>query len=257
MKSSIHFKLRNAVIATAMLAGFANVAMATGMVPETSVVLVNEADGEATMNVKNSESTPQLLYTSVTHIEEDQENLIVVTPPVSRVEGNQTQTVRFVLQNKTPLTVERLERAVFEGIPPRDPKAGARVTMTVRQDLPLVIHPKGLAVNREPWKELKVSVIGDELTIENPSAYVVRLAQTVQLQPAKQNVDLPRPYVLPKTKVTVPLKGATAAATVARLFPATTYGYAVDAYDTPITPASATQTQAQTQAPASQVSVSK
>ncbi|TAL96134.1 MAG: fimbrial chaperone protein [Paraburkholderia sp.] len=257
MKSSIHFKLRNVVIAAAMLAGFANVAMATGMVPETSVVLVNEADGEATMNVKNSESTPQLLYTSITHIEEDQENLVVVTPPVSRVEGNQTQTVRFVLQNKTPLTVERLERAVFEGIPPRDPKAGARVTMTVRQDLPLVIHPKGLAVNREPWKELKVSVTGDQLTIENPSAYVVRLAQTVQLQPEQKNVDLPRPYVLPKTKVTVPLKGASAAATIARLFPATTYGYSVDPYDAPITPASAAATQTQAQASAPQVSVSK
>jgi len=215
-------------------------AMATGMVPETSVVLINEADGEATMNVRNSESTPQLLHTSVNHIEEDQEELVIVTPPVARVEGNDTQVVRFILRNKTPLKTERLARAIFEGIPPKNPVTGeARVTMTVRQDLPLVIHPKGLPLEREPWKKLRVSVNGDQLVIENPSPYVVRLAQSVVFQPGQEAAELPRPYVLPETSVTVSLKTKPAAPTAARLFPATLYGFAVENYDAPLTNADA------------------
>ena len=218
------------------------VASATGMVPETSVVLINEADGEATMNVRNSESSPQLLYTAVNHIDEDQEDLVVVTPPVARVEGNDTQVVRFILSNKTPLKTERLARAVFEGIPPKSTKEGeARVTMTVRQDLPLIIHPKGIPPEREPWKKLRISVVGDEAVIENPSPYVVRLAQSVQFQPGMETADLPRPYILPETTVRVPLKAKPAAPVSVRLFPATLYGFAVENYDVPLTQAHGTK----------------
>ena len=229
-------------------------ALATGMVPETSVVLLLEADGETTMNVRNSEATPQLLYSSVNLIEEDQEDLVVVTPPVARVEGNETQVVRFLLRSKTPLRTERLARAVFEGIPPRVVKPGeARVTMTVRQDLPLVIHPRDLPLEREPWKRLKISLDGETLVVENASPYVVRLAQSVALQPGGMTVELPRPYILPQTTVKVPLNAArkapvddapptassgaapeVPAVNAVRLFPATLYGFAVDSYDAPL-----------------------
>ncbi|RZT36313.1 fimbria/pilus chaperone family protein [Cupriavidus agavae] len=227
--------------AAAVLVGVWGTAMATGMVPETSVVLVNEADGESTMNVKNSEASPQLLYTSVNHIDEDKEELVVVTPPVARVEANETQVVRFILRNKTPLKTQRLARAVFEGIPPRTARPGdARVTMTVRQDLPLVIHPKGLPMEREPWKKLRISLTGTELLVENPSPYVVRLSQSVLLQPGGETAELPRPYVLPETTVRVPLKSAPSAPTALRLAPATLYGFAVDFYDAPLSTAPAT-----------------
>lgn len=178
-----------------------------------------------------------MLYTSINHIEEDKEDLVVVTPPVTRVEGNDTQVVRFILRNKTPLKTERLARAVFEGIPPKDDKAGeARVTMTVRQDLPLVIHPKGLPIEREPWKRLRISVSGDELIVENPSPYVIRLAQSVQFQPGQEAAELPRPYVLPETTVKVPLSKVPGQPVSVRLYPATLYGFAVDSFDAPISP---------------------
>jgi len=246
------FRCRVAAAGAALLAGLSTSVLATGMVPETSVVLLNEADGETTMNVKNSDAVPQLLHSSINHIEEDTEDLVVVTPPVARVEANETQVVRFLLRTKTPLKTERLARAVFEGIPPKETKPGeARVTMTVRQDVPLVIHPRGLPLEREPWKLLKVSVTGGELVVTNDSPYVVRLAQNVQFQPGGQSAELPRPYVLPKTTVKVDLKSglkdgpkdapkvAPAAAASLRLFPATLYGYAVESYDVPLTSAQA------------------
>jgi len=142
--------------------------------------------------------------------------------------------------SKTPLKTERLARAVFEGIPPRGAKDGeARVTMTVRQDLPLVIHPKGIPLEREPWKLLKIRVAGGELVIENPSPYVVRLAQAAQFQPGNEGVELPRPYVLPETTVKVPLNGNPGAPTALRLFPATLYGFAVESFDAPLVQAQA------------------
>ena len=66
-------------------------AHASGMLPETSVVIINEADGEASMNVKNTDANATLLYTSIQNLPEDKENLLVVTPPVARVEPDETQ----------------------------------------------------------------------------------------------------------------------------------------------------------------------
>jgi P pilus assembly chaperone PapD len=100
-----------------LLASAAHLASAAGMVPETSVLLINEADGEATMTVKNTDPGVALLHTQIVHVAEDQENLIVVTPPIVRVEPNEMQMVRFILTSKEPLKTERLARVIFDGIP--------------------------------------------------------------------------------------------------------------------------------------------
>ena len=207
---------------------------ASGMLPETSVVIVNEADGEASMNVKNTDPTATLLYTSIQNLPEDKEPLLVVSPPVARVEPEQTQLVRFILQLKEPLKTQRLKRVVFEGIPQKGPEGGVKVTMNVRQNLPLIIHPKGLAANREPWKLLTWAIDGGTLVLKNDSAYVVRFAQAVSLLPAKVEVDMGRTYILPGEKLTSAIKGNAAGTTAVRLSPATVYGFSVDNYDAPL-----------------------
>ncbi|WP_397432129.1 fimbria/pilus chaperone family protein [Pseudomonas chlororaphis] len=207
-------------------------AHAAGMIPETSVVIVNESDGETSINVKNSDDHPALLYSNIQGIEGDNENLIVLTPPVTRVEAGETQLVRFILQSPKPLDVQRLRRVTFEGITPKDNSPGMRVSMNVRQNLPVIINPKGLAKDREPWLRLKWSVSGGKLVVDNPSAYVVRLAQSVNILPSNTSVQLPQTYILPRQKLELelPVDGARDASSV-RLYPATVYGYAVDSHE--------------------------
>jgi len=208
---------------------------ASGMLPETSVVIINEADGEASMNVKNTDANATLLYTSIQNLPEDKENLLVVTPPVARVEPEETQLVRFILQSKEPLKTQRFKRVIFEGIPQQSKDGGVKVTMNVRQNLPVIIHPKGLAPNREPWKLLTWSVSNGKLIAKNDSAYVVRLAQTVTLLPGKAEFDLGKTYFLPGETISVPVPAAAAASTTVRLAPATVYGFSVDSYDAALT----------------------
>ncbi|TQK13525.1 MULTISPECIES: fimbria/pilus chaperone family protein [unclassified Herbaspirillum] len=209
-------------------------ARASGMLPETSVVIVNEADGEASMNVKNTDAAATLLYTSIQNLPEDQESLLVVSPPVARVEAEQTQLVRFILQLKEPLKTQRLKRVIFEGIPQKGPDGGVKVTMNVRQNLPLIIHPKNLPLNREPWKLLSWSISGDSLVMRNDSAYVVRFAQAVALLPSMTEVDMSRTYILPGEKLSGQIKGNAAGTTAVRLSPATVYGFSVDTFDAPL-----------------------
>lgn len=208
---------------------------ATGMVPETSVVIVEASDGEATMNVKNTDSSPMLLTTTIQNIAQDSDRLLLVSPPAIRVDGGKTQKVRFLLINKQPLKTERLRRVIFSGIPPQN-KGKNEVRMSISQNLPVLIRPAGLARDEAPWKHLAWKVAGNDLTVSNDSPYVVRLAQGVMALPGNVPLSLPQSYILPGQHLT--LKAAAgkslAGSTHIRISPATTWGYSVDTWDAPL-----------------------
>ncbi|CAI8943258.1 putative fimbrial chaperone YhcA [Pseudomonas sp. IT-P44] len=210
-------------------------AQADGMVPNTSVVIVNEADGEASVSVTNTDANLALMHVTLEDIAEDGESLVFVTPPLARVEAGKTQLVRFILQSEKPLLTQRLKRVIFEGIPQGKAPAEAgqaRVGVTVRQNLPVILHPKGLAPNRTPWTDLQWSLKDGQLTVRNDTPYVVRLGQEVQLLPAAVNAMLPKTYVLPGEHISI--KVPEGAATQVRFQPATVYGFAVPHYEAPI-----------------------
>lgn len=196
---------------------------ATGMIPETSVLLVNENKGEASMNVTNSDEVPTLLYTSIVDLLDSNKSIhLIVSQPVVRVEAGQIQRVRFMLQTDTPLKSEELKRVTFEGIPPKE-KGKDRVAMTIRQDLPVIIHPAGLAEDLQPWKRLVWSKKGNSLQVSNPSDYVVRMTTSFKTLPSGKAGFLDKTYLLPHTSTTVKL--ATLADTQVEFYPATRYGY--------------------------------
>lgn len=226
------------VLPSALLVGLlaAGAIHANGVKPQTSVVIINEADGEGTISVKNTDATPVLLYSKLQNIPEDKVSLLVITPPMARLEGGQDQLVRFVLKEPAPLKTERLERVLFEGIPTvsKGSSAQPKVTVVIRQNLPVIIHPRGLPVNDSPWQLLKWSAQDGHLIVRNDSAYVVRLAQKVQLLPQQMLVNLPKTYVLPGETLTLDAPSSMAASDKVRLFPASVYGYAVPNYEAPL-----------------------
>lgn len=203
-------------------------AHSAGMVPETSVVIVNESDGEASINLKNTDEHSSLLYSQILPIEEDDENILILTPPVSRVDAGETQSVRFILQTTTPLSTQRLRRVTFEGIPPKSDKAQVRIN--VLQNLPVIINPKGLAKDEEPWRRLKWTSSEESVEVSNPDKYVVRLDQKVVLNPGAHIVELPKTYLLPGDRVKIRFPEKLKSLSTATIFPATVYGYSVDSY---------------------------
>ena len=205
---------------------------AAGMVPETPVVVVDQASGEATLNVRNSDDQPALLYSTIEHIPQDTEPLLLLNPPVARVEPGKSQQVRFILREVGPLKTERLQRVVFEGISPRQGGSGAQVHLTVRQNIPVIVRPANLAIDRMPWKRLVWSVAGQQVRVSNPSPYVVRLSKAVNLIPGGVTLDLQRTYILPGEVLM--LDASSTLGSHVRLFPASTYGFAVDSYDAPL-----------------------
>jgi P pilus assembly chaperone PapD len=223
-------------LSAALLASFSSLSQAAGMVPESSVVLVNVADGEGTMNVTNSDDKAMLLYTSLENLAEDTDSLLVVSPPVARVEAGEKQLVRFIVQSDKPITTQRLKRVSFEGIPQSDPTAKAKIGVTVRQNLPVLISPGDLPKKQDPWTLLEWTLSGRDLEVKNDSRYVVRLNQAFNVMPGDLKLELPATYILPGQTRHFELPAGTTVGADAkvRIYPVTTYGYATQPFDAPL-----------------------
>jgi P pilus assembly chaperone PapD len=217
------------------------VASAAGMIPETSVVIVEQSDGEGSINVKNTDKSPLLLLTAIEDIKEDTDQLLIVTPPAARVEPGKSQRVRFILSDQTQLQTERLKRVTFEGVPPQQ-KGKNMVQVNIRQNLPVLIRPIGLEADPSPWKRLTWKKDGDKLVVHNPSPYVVRMGQGLHTLADNKLWTLPNAYILPgethhltsngkakaDAKIEKPKDGNM---NVVRISPATTWGFTVNYYD--------------------------
>lgn len=139
---------------------------AAGMVPETSLLVIDEATHSGTINVKNTDSHPSLLYTDVVDLPDDKGLKLVTTQPVVRLEPGQTQQLRFILQTSKPLDVEHYKRVTFEGIPPKSDDNKVKIGINIRQDLPVLIRPAKLAVVTDAWKFLEWTASGTSVTVK-------------------------------------------------------------------------------------------
>jgi len=196
--------------------------------------MVKVADGEGTINITNTDSKAALLYTSLENLPEDNENFLVVTPPVARVEAGEKQLVRFIIQSQAPITTQRLKRVTFEGIPQKSSDGKPTVGVTVRQNLPVLITPADLPEKSDPWTLLTWSVSGQTLTVKNDSRYIVRLNQQVNILPADIKLALRRMYILPGEVETLQLPSGSAvtADSTIRIYPVSAYGYGNKPFDT-------------------------
>jgi len=219
--------LKRTLICACLLASFNGIA--AGMVPDTSLLIVNEDEQGASMDVKNTDAEAQLLYTKIIDLPDDPKPGLIVTQPVVRVDAGKTQRVRFVLKSSTePLKVEHFKRVIFTAIPQREKN---KVKVVFSQNLPVIIHPTGLAVNIEPWKDLTWQIKNGNVTVENNTPYVVRMEQKVKLLPSGSFAKLDKSYILPGEKMTASASNKfSSTEKQVEIYPATRYGYKAKSY---------------------------
>ncbi|ECI0415416.1 molecular chaperone [Salmonella enterica subsp. salamae] len=207
------------------------VTMAAGMVPETSLLLVNEEEHGASMDVKNTDEQAQLLYTKIVNLPDDTTGPeLIVTQPVVRLEAGKIQRVRFVLKDAAQKTnVEHLKRVIFSAIPQVEKN---KVKMLFTQNLPVIIRPAGLAPMADPWKDLRWSINAGKVVVKNDTPYVVRLEQTLKVLPSGNIQKIKKSYILPGQTLTAEPQKIAASATDNKVefYPATRYGYKVDKF---------------------------
>ena len=201
-----------------------NLACAAGMKPETPALFLDEDNREVTINVQNTDASLALLHSSLQTIPEDRENKLIVTPQLARVEGGKKQQVRVILKQGITLDRQHMQRINFISIPADDGLKN-RTRILVGQNIPVIISPRGLALNPEPWKLLKWKRSDNIIQIENPSKYIVRLTETVDILPINRSLSLKKTYILPGEKIDLLLDNAAVNSVKAiQIHPVTRYG---------------------------------
>lgn len=192
---------------------------------QSSVIVVDAGEGEGVISLKNRSESPVLLHSVVVDIPEDSEPLLLVTPPITRIDPGDTQMVRFILKEGSERPVERLRRATFEGIPQAAPGV---VSIAVRQNIPVIIRPKGLKPNTQPWTLLQWKRTATGLSVTNGGAYVVRMSPDLNIGDGSTSVSLPRTYILPGETLTVPAAAPLGEASQLSFRPASLNGYLLE-----------------------------
>ncbi|WP_367345917.1 fimbria/pilus chaperone family protein [Stenotrophomonas bentonitica] len=230
-----------ALVAGLVVLGSAQTACADGMKPEKSIVIVStDPENPTKLNVTNTGDTEDLLLVDILPIDEDTADIVLVSPASgkSSLEPDGTQQVIFTaVENVQDETKQRLRRVVFEGAKGRPSRTTKRneVGVSVRQNLPLIIHPAKLTLEQKPWRLLKWTRSGDDLKVENNSPYVVRLSQEFESLPSRTVLGLSNSYVLPGTALVVQRPAAAQNDTSVRIHPATVYGFQTNDFEAPIT----------------------
>lgn len=228
-----------ALVAGLVVLGSAQIAHADGMTPESSIVILQTNQASTSILVKNTGQTTDMLLVEILPIDEDTVEVASIDPSsgTTSVKPGQQQKVTFTLLDEIRKTeVQRLRRVVFEGAKGKPKRAQKRneVGVTVRQNLPLIIHPAGLDLVKDPWKFLKWTVSDGNLTVSNDSKYVVRLSQEFETLPSKTVMGLADSYVLPNQRHTIKLPPAAANDEQVVIHPATVYGFQVDHFESRI-----------------------
>ncbi|EPY2108934.1 hypothetical protein BK340_26595 [Escherichia coli] len=200
---------------------------ALGMQPETTVLVLNQDEGEASISVKNTNDVPSLLQTKVIDVDGAKGTVVLASPAIVKVDSGEEQVVRFFLKTNGELKTQQLKRVKFLGLPARNKESAddSAVNVSVSQSIPLIINPTGMKHESEPWKFLDYRYGNGKIYISNPSPYVVRMYPYADINGSV--VDLPKPFISPRETIEINFKNPPS---VIKIKPVGLYGEVRDEY---------------------------
>lgn len=172
---------------------------------ETMTVILDASEPRKVFSVKNLGKEPILLSTKVSDIEGG--NLlaqnVMISPPITRIEPEQSQQINFILKNGVDLSEEGLLKVSFQSVGAETKNA---TRMPIRQDVAMLIIPAGMRVSQSPWDALIVKQQGDQLTLSNTGKQVIRLSPSFTALPGNETYNLGQFYLRPGESRTVTTK---------------------------------------------------
>ncbi|MEM5717720.1 fimbria/pilus chaperone family protein [Proteus mirabilis] len=188
---------------------------------ETMTVILDSEEPRKIFNVKNTGSEPILLSTKVSDLDKQHEiaKNIIITPPITRIEPDQSQNINFILKDGIEFDDEQILKASFQGI------GVAKVNSTkmpIRQDIAMLIIPKGLTIEHEPWKNLEVKQVNNQLILKNNGKQVIRMAPAFSSLPSNNGYSIGQFYIRPQEEIKVDVKEKL---TEIKISPLSRYGF--------------------------------
>jgi fimbrial chaperone protein len=138
-------------------------------------LLYDGAKKEVSLSVRNPDSTPYLIQTVVSNLNDDaQKPPFVITPPLYRLNGGKENLMRIILAGTLPQDKESMYWLRVKAIPSA-PREKNTLQIAVATSIKLIYRPdalKGADVEKESEK-LSWRITGNQLEVKNPTPYFI------------------------------------------------------------------------------------
>ncbi|EKT58047.1 fimbrial chaperone [Providencia rettgeri Dmel1] len=172
---------------------------------ETMTVILDADEERKVFSVKNTSKEPILLSTKVSDLDgsKPMAKEVMVSPPIVRIEPNESQQINFVLKKGLDLKQEEILRVSFQGVGAVKQNSAK---MPIRQDVAMLITPSNGLLSQTPWKNITVNQKNNQLTLTNIGNQVVRLSPSVKVLPSNEAYSIEQFYLRPNESKTIDVK---------------------------------------------------
>lgn len=188
---------------------------------ETMTVILDADEGRKVFNVKNTGNEPMLLSTKVSDLPESEPMAknIIISPPIIRIEPQESQQINFLLKKGVSISDEAILKVSFQGV--GESKSNT-TKMPIRQDVAMLIVPAGMTLSQTPWDNLSVVQKNEQLIFTNTGKQVIRLSPSITALPSKKTYSIGQFYITPGEKKIIDVSGNVADVMIS---PLSRYGF--------------------------------
>lgn len=154
-------------------------------------LVYNESDNQASVDINNTDNKPYLIQSWLTNINGDEHatnNNFVTTPPLFKLEGSSSNSVRIV-QTGNSLPTDR-ETALWlnvKAIPSQEKTENNTLTIAIKTKIKVFYRPEKLKnLKNDAWNKISFREKNGKLNIVNPTPFNISF-NTVKVN----NVEIP------------------------------------------------------------------
>ncbi|HEO9815838.1 TPA: molecular chaperone [Klebsiella variicola] len=197
---------------TLMSAAIFSCSVNAGVVIGGTRVIYPSDKREVSLQLSNKDKVAYLVQSWVDN-DDKGKAAFIVTPPLLRIEGGESNTLRIVRMASTlPEDRETLQWLNIKSIPPSTDDASQNILqIAIKSRLKLIFRPKGLSGStpEEVTDSLKWSRSGNLLNVKNPTAYYMNFSNIKVADKDLSEISFVPPFSSISLPLNTPVTGNT------------------------------------------------
>lgn len=143
-------------------------------------VVISDENNEGSINVHNRDDNNYLIQSWVLDENEKVTEDFVLTPPLFKLNGKTSNSLRILLINNLPQDKESLFWLNVKFIPSTSKSEKTnKLTVAINNQVKLIYRPKSISKNEmlNEFKKISFKRIGDSVEINNPTKYYMSFSE--------------------------------------------------------------------------------
>ncbi|EMJ9773780.1 TPA: molecular chaperone [Morganella morganii] len=168
-------------------------------------VVISDGKNEGSVSTHNKDNKNYLIQSWILDENDKESNEFVITPPLFKLEGNTSSSLRVMMVGNLPADRESLYWLNVKFIPSTDKNLKVnKLTFAVNNRIKIIYRPKSLSFSDsvDVFKKVTVRYVNGKLEFKNPTKYFINISEV-----KANDVVLESPsYIRPESSEFIPLK---------------------------------------------------